>query len=65
MSTVSSFFFTAGHVLGAIWELSRRMLRFAWALLLPKARLAARVLAAESQPPVELNRSGGNRRRRY
>jgi len=64
MSTVSSFLFTVGYVLGAVWELARYALRFGWALLLPKALLAARVLAAESQLAVELNRSGGSKRRR-
>ena len=34
-------------------------------LLLPKAMLAARILAAESQLAVALNRSGGSRRRRH
>ena len=64
MGTVSSFLFTAGYVLGAVRELTRYALGFCWALLLPKAMLAARVLAAESQLAVELNRSGGSRRRR-
>jgi hypothetical protein len=64
MSTVSSFLFTAGHVLGAGWELLRYALRLGWALLLPRAVLAARLLAAESQLAIELNRSGGSRRRR-
>jgi len=64
MSTVSSFLFTAGYVLAAVWELARYALCFCWALALPKALLAARVLAAESQLAVELNRSGGSKRRR-
>jgi hypothetical protein len=51
--------------LGAIWELARYALRFGWALLLPKAFLAARVLAAESQLAVELDRSGASRRRSH
>ena len=63
MSTVSSFLFTAGYVLGAVRELARYAFRFCWALVLPKAQLAARVLAAESQLAVELNRSGGSKRR--
>jgi len=63
MSTVSSFLFRAGYVLGAAWELARYALGFCWALLLPKALLAARVLAAESQLGVELNRSGRRDRR--
>jgi transposase InsO family protein len=65
MSTVPSFLFTVGYVLGAIWELARYALGFCWALLLPKAMLAARLLAAESQLAVELSRhSGGKKRRR-
>jgi len=64
MSTVSSFLFTAGYVMGAVRELTRYALGFCWAMLLPKAKLAARVLAAESQLTVEMNRSGGDKRRR-
>jgi hypothetical protein len=64
MSTVSTFVFTTGCILRALCELARYALRFGWALLLPKARLAARVLAAESQLAMELNRSGGRRHRR-
>ena len=48
---------------GIILQLLRYSLGFCWALLLPKALLAARVLAAESQLAVELNRSGGSKRR--
>ena len=44
MSTVSSFLSTAGYVLGAVRELTRYALRFLWAMLLPNAKLAARVL---------------------
>jgi hypothetical protein len=67
MGTVSSFLFTVGYVLGAVWELARLAFRFCWALLLPKARLAARVVAVESQLAVALNRgnAGGGRRRRW
>jgi hypothetical protein len=66
MSTVSGFLFTAGYVLGAVRELARYALCFGWALLLPKALLAARVLAAESQLAVELTRgSAGGRYRRH
>jgi len=56
MSTVSRLPLSAGRLLGAIWELACCALRFCWSLLLPKATLAARVLAAESQLVVELNR---------
>jgi hypothetical protein len=64
MSTVGTFLFNLRCVLTAVCEPTRYALRLFWALLLPKALLAARVLAAESQLAVELNRSGGNRRRR-
>jgi hypothetical protein len=53
MSTVSSFLFAAGYILGAVRELARYALRFGWALLLPKVVLAARVLAAESQLAID------------
>jgi len=64
MSTVSAFVFTAGSILGALCELARYAFRFGCALLLQKAMLAARVLAAESQLAIELNRTGGRRHRR-
>jgi hypothetical protein len=64
MSTISSFSFSAGYVLGAVWELARYAFRFGWALLLPKAMPAARVLAAESQLAVALNRPSGRKLRR-
>jgi len=64
MSTVSSFFFTAGFIRRALCELARYALGFGWAMLLPKARLAARVLAAERQLAIELSRSGGRKHRR-
>ena len=59
-----SFLLTVGCILGAVWGLARYALRFVWALLLPKIVLAARVLAAESQLAVELNRPGGGKKRR-
>jgi len=58
MSTVSSLLVTAGYVLDAVRELVRYALRFCWALLLPRALLAARVLGAESQLAVALNHTG-------
>ena len=64
MNTVSSFLFTAGYVVAAFRELARYALRFGWALLLPKVVLAARVLAAESQLAVALNRPSGKKPRR-
>ena len=64
MSTASSFLFTVGYVRGALWELAHYALGFCWALLLPKALLAARVLATESPLAVELNRPGGGKKGR-
>ncbi len=55
MSAVATFLFTAGRILRGLWELARYALRLCWSLL-PKATLAARVLAVESQLVVALNR---------
>jgi len=63
MSTVSTFLFSGGCILGALWEAACYALQFAWALLVPKALLAGRVVALESQLAVELNRSGGGKKR--
>jgi hypothetical protein len=64
MSTVSSFLFTARGVLGTVRELARYEFRVCWALLMPKAILAARVVAAESQLAVALNTPSSRRRQR-
>lgn len=64
MSTAATFALSAGYVLGSVWELARYVFRFGWALLLPKALLAGRLVAAESQLAVELNGSGGEKKRR-
>ena len=64
MSTVSGFLFTARCILRALCELGRYALAFGWAMLLPKARLGARVLAAESQLAVALNTPSRRRRQR-
>jgi len=64
MSTLSTFFFSAGCILRSLCELARYALRFGWALLLPKALLAGRVVALESQLAVEMSGSGGGRKRR-
>jgi len=65
MSVISSFVSTAGVILKALLELVGYGLRFVFMMVLPKARLAGRVLAAESQLAIELNRSGGQKRRRF
>jgi transposase InsO family protein len=62
MTVISSLWFAIGCVLSGLCELAGYAFRFCWALVLPKAVLAARVLAAESQLAVELN--AGKRRRR-
>ncbi len=64
MSTPSTFFFSAGCILRAVWELACYALRFCWAMLLPKAQIAGRLLAAESQLAVELSGSGGSKKQR-
>ncbi len=56
---VSSFLFTAGVPLRALWELAAYALHFGWMMVLPKARLTGRMLPAESQLAIALNRSGG------
>jgi putative transposase len=67
MSAISCLLSTARVILGALLELLGYALRFVFMMALPKARLAGRVLAAESQLAIELNRSGGQkpRRRRF
>jgi len=64
MTIGASLLLSARCVLRAIWELTCYALRFHGALLLPRARLAARVVVAESQLAVELNGSGRGKRRR-
>jgi len=64
MGFISSLLFTIGAILRALCELVRYGLRFGWVMVLPRARLAARVLAAESQLAIELNRTSGRKRRR-
>jgi hypothetical protein len=59
MSPITTFLLSVGCVLGAVRELARYALRLRWALLLPKAMLAARLVAAESRLAAELNRSDG------
>ncbi len=59
---LSSLLFRAGRLLLAARQLFRWALRFAGAMVLPRAQLAARVLAAESQLAILLNRPGGRRR---
>jgi hypothetical protein len=41
MSMASTFLLSAAYVLGSVWELAGYAVRFGWALLLPKAVLAA------------------------
>jgi hypothetical protein len=63
MSTVSTFVLSAGYILGSVWQLAGYAIRFGWALLLPRALLAARLVAVESQLAVELSGSDGARKR--
>ena len=63
LGTVSSFLFTAGYVLTAVCEPTRYALRLFWALLLPKALLAARVLAEQAERRREAAQRGAQTRR--
>ncbi|MCJ7751241.1 MAG: integrase core domain-containing protein [Armatimonadetes bacterium] len=51
------------NCLGVLLQLLRYLLRFCWALVLPRAVMAAQLLAIQSQLAVELNRSSGRRKR--
>jgi putative transposase len=64
MSAISSLLLTAGVMLRALCEIACYACRFAWTLMLPRARLVGRVLAAESQLAIELDRTGGRKHRR-
>jgi hypothetical protein len=64
MNTLSTLLFSAGCILRALWELACYALKFVWAFLLPKALLAGRVVALESQLAVEMSGSGGGKRQR-
>jgi len=55
---------SVGYVLGALCEVAGYALKFCLALILPKAVLAARLLAAQSQLTTELNRPDARRKRR-
>jgi len=65
MRVISCILCTAGVILRALLELMGYTLRFGWMLVLPKARLAARVVAAESQLAIALNGPGARRRRQF
>jgi hypothetical protein len=49
--------------LGVLLQLVGYLLRFCWALVLPRAVTAAQLLAIQSQLAVEVNRSSGRRQR--
>ena len=49
--------------LGVLLQLVGYLLRFCWALVLPRAVTAAQLLAFQSQLAVELNRASGRRKR--
>jgi len=65
MSIIATFLFNGRCVLDSVWELVRYALRFFRALIVPKAVLAARLLAAESQLAAALNHPHGKRKRRH
>ena len=64
MSRVPILLFSVGYLLGALCELAGYASKFCLALLLPRAVLAARLLAAQSQLTTQLNRPEGRRSRR-
>ena len=61
MNALSTVLFSAGCILRTLWELAPYVLELVRVLLLPKALLAGRVMALESQLAIELNGSGGGR----
>ncbi len=63
MKVILSFLRPLCSCLGVLLQLLRYALSFCWALLLPRAVAAARLLAVQSQLAVELNRSSGGRKR--
>lgn len=65
MKVTLSFVRHLRSCLGVLLQLLRYVLRFCWALLLPRAVTAAQLLAIESQLAVELNRPSGRRRRHH
>ena len=50
---------------GVLLQLVGYLLRFCWALLLPRAVVAAQLLAVRSQLAVEVNRSSAPRKRHH
>jgi len=59
MSTIPSFLLSAGCLAGAIRELACCTLRFAWVMLLPRAQVVARLLAAEVSAPPSVRTTAG------
>jgi hypothetical protein len=64
MNDLSPLLYNLRCFLGGVLQLLWHGARFCWALLLPKARLAARLLAAESQLTVALNTASRRTRQR-
>jgi len=63
MRVLLSFLWHVGSCLGVLLQLLRYALRFCWALVLPRAVMAAQLLAIQSQLAAELNRASGGRKR--
>ena len=63
MKAVSNSLWHLRSCLGVLLQLVGYLLRFCWALLLPRAVTAAQLVAVQSQLAVELNRSSGQRKR--
>ena len=64
MRTIFLLFVNVRGFVDTLRQMTGYLLTFCWALLVPKAVLAARLLAVESQLAAELNRSQGQKKRR-
>jgi putative transposase len=65
MRALLSFLCHLCNCLGVLFQLIGYLLRFCWALVLPRAVTAAQLLAMQSQLAVELNRSSAPRKRHH
>lgn len=63
MRVLLSFLWHVGSCLGVLLQLLRYALSFCWALVLPRAVMAAKLLAVQSQLAAELNHSSAQRKR--
>ena len=63
MNRIVDFVWCLRRCLGVLLQRVGYLLRFCWALLLPRAVTAAQLLAIQSQLAAELNRGSGRRKR--